>query len=194
MSNALNLIAIDPGTTHSALVAMRYDPSADKPIDLTFINAEAENFVVRKALYDTRERCTMKKDSRTGSGERVVVLIEKIVCYGMAIGSETIETIEWIGSFKEVLRGHVDYHLMQRMRVKMALCGSSRAKDGEIAQRLRDMLGPPGTKKAPGVTYGVSKHAWQALALIMTHLIETKMFYPPEMQSCPTTRRQTTMV
>lgn len=197
MSNALNIIAIDPGTTHSAIVSMLYDPSADKPIELLLVNAEADNWEIRKALYEIRARCTMAKESRiTETGVRVVVILEMIASYGMAVGRETFDTVRWIGRFEETLAGHVDYHLMYRARVKMALCGQMKAKDAEIAQRLRDMLGEPGVKKSPGVTYGVSKHAWQALALAVTHLIETKLYYPPEMQTClsPTTHPQTAMM
>ena len=55
-----------------------------------------------------------------------------------------------------------------RMAVKMHLCHSAKAKDANIRQALIDRLGPPGTKKAPGPTYGVTSHAWPALAIAVT--------------------------
>jgi hypothetical protein len=58
--------------------------------------------------------------------------------------------------------------LLPRKDVKMHLCGTPRAKDGNIRQRLLDLLGPQGTKKQPGPTYGVKSHAWAALAVAVT--------------------------
>jgi hypothetical protein len=43
-----------------------------------------------------------------------------------------------------------------------------RAKDQNIRQALIDRLGPPGTKKNPGPTYGVTSHMWSALAVAVT--------------------------
>jgi hypothetical protein len=58
--------------------------------------------------------------------------------------------------------------MVKRMKVKMHLCGNSRAKDGNIRQALIDRLGAPGKKKAPGPTFGVVADQWQALALAVT--------------------------
>jgi hypothetical protein len=78
---------------------------------------------------------------------------------GMAVGAEVFETCIWIGRF--VLR-------IKRTEVKLHLCGSSRAKDPNVRQALLDKIGQPGTKKAPGPTYGVKSHAWSALAVAVT--------------------------
>ena len=37
-----------------------------------------------------------------------------------------------------------------------------------IRQALLDLIGPQGTKKAPGPTYGVRSHEWAALAVAVT--------------------------
>jgi hypothetical protein len=34
-----------------------------------------------------------------------------------------------------------------------------------VRQALLDKYGAPGTKKAPGLTYGISSHVWAAFAL-----------------------------
>jgi hypothetical protein len=52
-----------------------------------------------------------------------------------------------------------------RKDVKLHLCNSPRAKDANVRQALLDRLGPQGTKKAPGPTYGVKSHEWAALAV-----------------------------
>ncbi len=103
------------------------------------------------------------------------VVIEKIECYGMSVGAEVFETCMWIGRFKEraISAGHCDVHLMPRRDVKLHLCGSARAKDANIRQRLIDLHGGKdvaiGTKRSPGPLYGIRSHLWSALALAVTY-------------------------
>lgn len=91
------------------------------------------------------------------------VAIEMVACYGMPVGKEVFETCLWIGRF--IQRSIEPTTLVYRKDVKIHLCGSMRAKDGNIRQALIDKYGPPGTKKAPGRTYGISGHLWSALAI-----------------------------
>lgn len=94
--------------------------------------------------------------------------IEMIASYGMAVGREVFETCVWIGRFQQMWRNPKAVRLIYRKDVKLHLCGSPRAKDTNIRQALIDKLGAPGTKKAPGPTYGVKSHAWPALAVAVT--------------------------
>ena len=55
--------------------------------------------------------------------------------------------------------------LCYRKDIKLHLCGTTKARDPNVRQALIDRLGKPGTKKNPGPTYGVSSHAWSALAV-----------------------------
>jgi len=91
-----------------------------------------------------------------------------VASYGMPVGKEVFETCVWIGRFMQVWHDPDAVRLIYRRDVKLHLCGSARAKDGNIRQALIDKLGPQGTKKAPGPTYGVKSHAWAALALAVT--------------------------
>ena len=86
----------------------------------------------------------------------------------MPVGQEVFDTCVWIGMFKQAWRAPKSVKLIYRSEVKMGVCHSMRAKDGNVRQALIDMLGPPGTKKAPGPTYGVTSHAWQALGVAVT--------------------------
>jgi hypothetical protein len=89
-----------------------------------------------------------------------------IASYGMAVGASVFETCVWIGRFVQtasVSGGNVTR--VFRKDVKLHLCNSPRAKDGNVRQALIDRLGPQGTKKAPGPTYGVKSHEWAALAV-----------------------------
>lgn len=101
------------------------------------------------------------------------VAIEMIASYGMAVGAETFDTVRWIGRFQQAYCDPDAVRFIYRKDVKIHLCGSMKAKDQNIRQALIDKLGKPGTKKNPGPTYGVTSHAWAALAVAVTAL-ETK--------------------
>jgi hypothetical protein len=86
-----------------------------------------------------------------------------IASYGMPVGASTFETCLWIGRFIELAR--TESRLVYRKDIKMHLCGSMRAKDGNVRQALIDLIGEQGTKKDKGPTYGISSHSWAALAV-----------------------------
>lgn len=138
------ILAIDPGTTHSAFVA--WD---GKVIDSGFV----PNGVLR---------CFV--DARLEFIQAESVAIEMVACYGMAVGKEVFETCLFIGRLQEAFR-RKPVRLVYRKDVKMHLCQSMRAKDGNIRQALLDKHGPVGTKKQPGPLYGISGHLWAALAV-----------------------------
>lgn len=105
--------------------------------------------------------------------------IEGIACYGMAVGQSTFEACEWIGRFLEFNAGiGADAAKVYRKEVKIHLCGTMKAKDANIRQALLDRYGSErkkavGTKRSPGPLFGVSKHAWAALA-VAVYLHETR--------------------
>jgi Holliday junction resolvasome RuvABC endonuclease subunit len=96
-----------------------------------------------------------------------VLAIEKIEAMGMAVGADVFETVHWSGRFYQAWPGTRVVRITRR-QVKLHLCGNMRAKDPNIRQALIDLLGEPGTKKQPGPTYGVTSHAWAALAVAVT--------------------------
>jgi hypothetical protein len=126
-------------------------------------------------LYDARNRAVLN----SGVGltrdmlqlvrfQDAIVAIEMIASYGMAVGREVFETCVWIGRLQQSAAKPEDVRLVYRKDVKLHLCGTPRAKDANIRQALIDRLGPQGTKKAAGPTYGVKSHAWAALAVAVT--------------------------
>ena len=88
----------------------------------------------------------------------------------MAVADESIVTCFWVGRFQQAWRNPEMVRLVRRSAVKSHLCGTQRATDANIRQRVIDLIGPPGVKAAPGPTYGVKSHAWQALAVAITSL------------------------
>lgn len=142
----MNVLAIDPGTTHSAFVVLNSDGIASHGFE--------DNQTVRDWLA-----------GRLFKPWPSLVACEMIASYGMPVGRETFETCLWIGRFMEARPLDSGFELIFRKDIKIHLCGSMRAKDANIRQALIDRLGPQGTKKAPGPTYGIKSHVWAALAV-----------------------------
>ena len=91
-----------------------------------------------------------------------------IASYGMAVGAEVFETCIWIGRFKQAWCSPDDVRMMFRQEVKLHLCKSTKAKDGNVRQALIDRLGPVGTKKNPGPTFGIAGDMWAAVGIAVT--------------------------
>lgn len=140
----MNLLAIDPGSTQSAYISTRRDGTSYQISQFGKVDNEA----VKSILESNWE----------------AISIEMIASYGMPVGAEVFETCLWIGRFVQAAAPK-PVRLVYRREVKMHLCGSMKAKDGNIRQALIDKIGPQGTKKNPGPTYGISGDVWSALAV-----------------------------
>ena len=142
----MKILAIDPGPVESAfLVLENGKPSRE---------------------FGKVNTAELLAKLRLGEIEYNRIAIEMIASYGMAVGREIFETCTWIGRFEEAAGGAVNR--VFRKDVKLHLCGNPRAKDSNIRQALIDRFGPPGTKRDPGATYGISKDVWSALAIAVT--------------------------
>lgn len=145
------LIGIDPGTEQSGLVIM------------------VDGRVTSCGVYPNDE---VLDELHIHAGTPIA--IEMIASYGMAVGKEVFETCVWIGRFMEAA-GADRVRLVYRKDVKLHLCGSPRAKDANIRQALIDKFGGSkeaaiGKKAKPGPLFGVTSHAWAALAVAVTAL------------------------
>lgn len=142
----MTIFAIDPGTTQSGWV---------------LFNGSG---VIDSGVHDNHD---VLRWVQAGQGADLLA-IEMIAGMGMTVGQTTFETVRWIGRFQQAWRDPEAVKLVYRRQVKQHLCGNQKAKDKNIRQALLDLLGPQGTKKAPGPTYGVSSHAWSALGIAVT--------------------------
>ena len=91
-----------------------------------------------------------------------IFVIEDITCYGMPVGKEVFETCKFIGRLQERLDNPI---VIAKRYIQLHFCNTTRSKDANIKRVLLDRFGEKGTKKKPGVTYGLKDHAWDALAL-----------------------------
>jgi hypothetical protein len=141
------ILAIDPGTTHSGWVL--YDGKNPQ------VSGVTDNHEILGLIAHHSGR----------------VAVERVVSYGMAIGFETIQTIEWVGRFLQAA-GADRTRLIPRKEVGKHVCNDGRAKDPNIRQALIDRWGGKaeaiGNIKKPGPLYSVKSHAWQALAVAVT--------------------------
>lgn len=152
----MTILAIDPGTTESGWCIYHPDRgilgAGVKPNDL----------ILDEIRYQPVDH----------------LAIEMIASYGMAVGKEVFETCVWIGRMVETFRAPSDVRLIYRRDVKLHLCGTNQAKDANVRQAVVDLFPRTGggktpqvgTKKQPGPLYGVTSHAWSALAVALTAL------------------------
>ena len=148
----MKILAIDPGNIESAYVL--WDGSKIIEFD-KWSNNVLKNYIGNKLIPLDYDQCA----------------IEMVASYGMSVGQTIFDTCVWVGRFQE--NAH-NVNLIFRREVKLHLCGQTRAKDSNIIQALKDRFGEKGTKKNPGLTYGLSKDVWQAFALAV-YFYDTKL-------------------
>ena len=134
------MFSIDPGSEQSAIVSFN-----GKVISFAKIMPNTELLAMLRA----------SKDALAGA----TVAIESIASYGMPVGKETFDTCEWCGRFREAAEVNgATVMKVYRKEIKVALCGTTKAKDANISQFLRDTYGKE-------VTKGIVKDLWSALAV-----------------------------
>jgi hypothetical protein len=137
------ILALDPGTNETAYIVW----------DGSTIHA--------KGILTNEQMLSLLKSGDLMPYQEAA--IEMVASYGMAVGREVFETCLWVGRYIE--RCKAPHRLIYRKDVKLHLCNSPRAKDGNIRQALIDKHGKQGTAKNPGPLYGVTSHIIAALAV-----------------------------
>ena len=149
----MRVIAIDPGTTQSAMVLM-------------------VGKVLESHCLDDNQEILHRLSGQGSHGWHLA--IEMVASYGMPVGREVFETCVWIGRFIQAFGG--SYNKVYRREVKSHLCQHSRAKDANVRRSILDMYPPTGggktpqvgTKSQPGPLYGVSADIWAAIGVGLT--------------------------
>ena len=149
------VICIDPGTNESGVVIF-----------------DGKSIIDKWSAYNNTELIEWLRSEE----DLRLMAIEGVASYGMAVGKTTFETVEWIGRFREAF-GFSKTTKIFRKDVKLFLCGSLRAKDANVRQRILDIfpangggkIPQIGTKKYQGDLYGVTSHAMSALAIGLTY-------------------------
>lgn len=147
----MKILGIDPGNTFSAGVILDDGRIVDKQ--------RLQNADFLRWLDDVKcGQITL----RGYESKELRVAAEMVACYGMTAGATLFETCVFLGRCQAIFP---EMALVTRVQVKTELCRSARAKDQNVRQALIDIYGPPGTRKNPGGTFGVSADIWSALAV-----------------------------
>jgi Holliday junction resolvasome RuvABC endonuclease subunit len=158
------ILGIDPGNKETGLVLID-----EQRIPTVF--DKVENIKVREWIIRNLPLPAMFAQDFVG--------IESIASYGMAVGAEVFETAEWSGRVREYVKDWTskqNIYRVYRKQVKLNLCGTTKAKDGNIRQALIDRYPAIGggkcpqigTKKEQGPLYGLHSDLWAALAVAHT--------------------------
>ena len=140
---AMKILAVDPGTHESGYVV--YDGR-----------------VLESGVLSNHDML-----ARVAANDCDVLAIEKVVSYGRAVGQEVFDTCEWAGRFRQVWGCPDETLAVTRQQVKKHLGLLGSANDAAVNKRVQEVVGPKGTKANPGPTYGVTSHAWPALAVAL---------------------------
>jgi len=176
----MRLLAIDPGSTHSAYVVVDTEDGVtyDKLAPIWFGKISNEE-LLRMRWLKTADRVAIEMIGHYGTG--------------MPAGKDIFDTCVWIGRFWQVHVGADDEYerivgaplkpqvdLIKRAEIKTHICGAAKAKDGNVIQALIDRFAPgvrnggKGLKNAPGFFYGFHSDIWQAYALAV-YVCDTKI-------------------
>jgi len=149
------LLAVDPGPTTCGLVV--YDTDAQR---VTQAHAKLVWPDVRRLLSDHLLSGAAVVCERTQAGPP---------------SGDVVRTTEVVGRVMEACDHlRMPLELVYRREVLATLCVSARGpKDALVRAALIEMHGTRealavGTRRAPGPLYGVTSHAWAALALAVT--------------------------
>mgnify|MGYP006430006611 CR=1 FL=1 len=158
-------LAIDPGNVQSAWVI--YEP---RTRELLHHGLEPNAILLNRIVNQGWSRSDLELKTP------VLMAMELIQSMGMAVGQTVFNTCIWTGRFVQAWLQDHDERAVQyvsRREEKLHLCGSMRAKDGNIRQAIMDRYGSTrqlalGTKANPGPLYGMAKDKWAAMAVAIT--------------------------
>lgn len=151
------ILGIDPGTAHCGWVLWE---------------TELQGGCVVVSGDDTVDAMLLRINLVHSLDPSTVVVIERVQSTGQA-GADLLQTAEIVGRLQQraLDRGH-RVALVYRREVLAALDVTGKgSRDTLVSQRLKEMFpAGKGTKANPGPLYGLSGHAWQALAVAVALL------------------------
>lgn len=154
----MEILAIDPGPEHSGFVIM----SVTDTVKVLDAESEIEN-------TDLLKEPALKDQAKA-------LVIEWVANYGNIVGDSLFRTAYWAGRFDQAHIGVPPDPAARITRRDAAqiLVGKSSVKDSVLHGRCREIVSIingvderslKGTKGSPGPLYGVTGHAWSALAV-----------------------------
>jgi hypothetical protein len=140
------ILGIDPGPNQSADVI--WDSKENKI--LTHFQGDNQIFIMRVKMAISQDCFD-------------AVVVEDVAFYGKVLNRETFNTLKFIGRIQQLC--WPCHHLIVFPDVAYHFCNSRRGvKQSQINAVLTDRFGGKGTRKQPGILYGIKEHEWSALA------------------------------
>lgn len=145
------VLGIDPGPTHSGWVSW---------------DTDAQSVVNSGKAMSNDDLRPLTADEQVG-----IVVIERPVMMGQCnMSADVLNTAVEAGRFYESAQ---KARFITRNEVKQHLLGWTSRKGHNADACIRQVIlerfpGGIGNKKTPGPLYGISSHAWQALAVTLT--------------------------
>ncbi len=171
------ILGIDPGTTETAYCLVKVfnaEESTKKmnPFEIKQF-AKIENGEMAEVLETILNSMIVK-------GDELMIAIEHLESYGMAVGKSTFETAYFIGRLTEICNNHgFEIGRIYRHEEKSLICHSMKANDSTIKQALVDLFAEhpeknhgKGSKKEPDYFYGFKADCWSAFAICYTHYLK----------------------
>jgi len=144
-------LAIDPGPERSAYILWNRHENQIEQMDGEILNEDLLLKIIEWRALNLQ------------------IAVEGVESYGMPVGKSVFETVRWAARFEQAFYPY-DVTYYRSSDCRHWLCNNRNAKKAHVNTVLKDVWGVPGTKKAPGVIYGVKNHLWSALAILTTHL------------------------
>ncbi len=160
------LVGIDPGPEQSAYVVVESDH-----------RGILEHGIVRNGELIDRLRFRDDVTNRRWADHLAIEYMESRG--GVFVMPQSAWDAQWWGGrFEEAWRGSTT-HLFPR-QVRVALCGTARAKPKNVRQAILDRYPATGGGKCPqvgikskrGPLYGITSHEWSALAVALAYLAQ----------------------
>jgi len=156
------VIAIDPGPTESAVVLWdgeKIISSCDMP---------NENIVEALAEWD---EAIPEWDTERPLDTDYVCAIEQLRGFGVLASDAIFDTCWWSGRFAQAF-GMKRTHMIPRKKAAAHICGTGGiSKDQFVREAIIQRFGGKekavGSKKSPGILYGISSHKWAALCIAL---------------------------
>lgn len=167
-------LALDPGPAHTGVIVIDVRSDAHHEIAIVHAESEVANEELRRVLLAWR-------DDGLVFGRIGIETIRHT--YGTSVGADVLDTAWWAGRFHETANALVvEPSDLVRASRKAAVQSAQaygrlgtqpkgarpRSADAQVRADLIAAFGGEsalGSKHAPGPLYGVTGHAWQALAV-----------------------------
>jgi hypothetical protein len=168
-----NILGIDPGTRETGWIVWDTVNKCVVPAPTTYtlLKGDSKGKSREKLMgKDDNEECLRIFTKLAKKGDIDDAAIEMMTSYGKRVGNSVFRTCVWIGKFEQALSPKFEtYEVFRKRDVCVWICRDTHAKDKDVRQALIDRYGAPGTKKNPGILYGVANDVWSALAIALTY-------------------------